>query len=127
MFCAACGALTGNRAAWVLVPATALCLFLDYLGVPFSLVRWLIFDLAAMTLIVVLVPKMTRVEWAILWLFLVGWAAYLLGDPFRYIGSMVITVVQLLLTFPLAKAWRLLTRTSSGMAGKDDFDLMVSA
>ena len=37
----------------------------------------------------------------------------------------VLVPLQMLLTFPAQRAWRLLVRTSGDMAGKDDFDLMA--
>ena len=105
MVCALCGALTGNRTAWVLLVSVSLCLALDQAGVPFSLVRWLIFDTLAMALILLL-SKLTQADWLILALFFAGWAAYCLPDPYRYTGTMAVTILQLLLTFPLREAVR---------------------
>lgn len=127
MACALCGALTGNRAAWVLVPSAALCLYLDCRGVPFNWVRWVTMDLVAMALIAGIVSKLTRMDWAILLLFPVGWVAYAMGDPIRYIGTMLVTIAQLLLTFPLARFRARLRQYRSPADRWDEFDLLVRA
>lgn len=106
--CAAVSALAGNRTSWVLLASVAFCLGLDQAGVPFSVVRWLMFDTIAMALILLL-SRLNWTDWAILALFFVGWAFYCLPDPYRHTGSMAVTILQLLLTFPLTRALSRLT------------------
>lgn len=127
MGCAACGAFTGNRAAWVLLPSVVLCLYLDYRGVPFDFARWVTLDLIAIALIAVLTWKPDRLEWAILALFVAGWVAYALGDPIRHIGSWVVSIAQLLLTFPLARFLARLKHDRMQPDRWNEFDLMVIA
>jgi hypothetical protein len=107
--CAMCGALARNRVAWVLLASVAYCLYLDWAGVPFSVIRWLMLDASAMILIAMF-AKRTLANCIIFALFFAGWAAYSLPDPYRYTGSVAITVIQLLLTFPLGDARQMLCR-----------------
>lgn len=119
--CAAVSALAGNRTAWVLLASVAFCLGLDAAGVPFSVVRWLILDTLAMSLILLL-SRLDRTDWIILALFFAGWAAYGLPDPYRYYGSVAVTILQLLLTFPLREAThRIVDRWKANFQHRDEW------
>lgn len=109
MAAALCGAVTGNRVSIVLLSSVAYCLYLDWTGAPFDGMRWLVLDVSAMTLVAML-GGWTHANCVIFGLFFVGWGAYLLPDPYRYFGSMLVTITQLLLTFPAANAWERLSR-----------------
>jgi hypothetical protein len=124
--CAAVSALAGNRTAWILLASVAFCLGLDWAGAPFNVVRWLIFDTIAMSLILAL-SKLDRTDWAILALFFAGWAAYGLPDPYRYTGSMAVTILQLLLTFPRREAFsRLVARWKANFQHRDEWTNLES-
>lgn len=111
---AVCGALARNRVAWVLLPSVAYCLYLDWAGAAFNPLRWLVLDVSAMALIAwVTLSNMTYANCAIFGLFFVGWTAYMLPDPYRYIGSTAVTILQLLLTFPLGKSGQMMRRLFS--------------
>lgn len=107
--CAIWSALTGNRTAWLLLASAALCLGLDAAEVEFHFVWWLLIDAAVALLIIR--PTMTKADCVILALFIPAWAFYLVPDPHRYTGAMLVAIAQLLLTFPMGKAInRLLAR-----------------
>lgn len=135
--CGVAGALTGNRTAWALLASVAYCLAMDWLGVAFNPFLWLMVDLAVcLAILLPVIPKFARffpklrvssADVAILALFGPAWIGYLMEPDVRYQIGFAVVVTQLLVTFPSCAAWRLLTRASSDMAGKDDFDLMAVA
>lgn len=125
MAAAMCGALARNRVAWVLLASVAYCLYLDWAGVPFDKIRWLILDVNAMALIAI-VGSRTRANCAIFALFFVGWFAYAMGDPYRYVGTMLVTIAQLLLTFPAANAWGHIKRVQRHPHNWNEFDLRAA-
>lgn len=121
--CAVVGALSGNRTAWVLTPLVGACLLADAYDVAFRPEYWLGADAAAMVLIVGIHPRLERSDWAILLLFPLTWLFYLLPDPLRYIGSNLITITQLMLTFPALVVLDRIKHTQSVESEGDGFDI----
>jgi hypothetical protein len=120
--CAACGALTRNRTAWVLLASVAFCLGLDAAEVKFHFVFWMLID--TVVVLAIIHPKMTRTDCVILALFIPAWCFYLMPDEARFWGTFVVVVAQLTLTFPVEALRRLLTGLHSRFrAGR--FDEMV--
>jgi hypothetical protein len=126
MTAALCGAITGNRVSIVLLVSVAYCLYLDWAGFPFDGLRWLVLDVSAMTLVAMFGGR-SRANCAIFGLFFVGWGAYFLPDPYRYAGSMLVTILQLLLTFPLGDARRRLAeRWKANFQHRDEWTNLES-
>lgn len=123
----ACGsALMGNRNAWVLLPFVYLCLYLDDAGYGYDRADWMAMDLCAMAIIFGINRKRDWQFWTILALFLAAWAFYLLPDPYRYSGSVSITILQLLLTFPVANAWKRIKLVRRQPDRWNEFDLRAA-
>lgn len=121
--CAACSALFGCRTAWVLLASVAFCLALDQAGVPFMPVYWMLFDLVVVLLL--LRPTMTHADCVIVALFIPAWLFYFMPDEQRYVGSMLVTVIQLMLTAPVEKV-RFVPAKISGWLRRDDiYDKLV--
>jgi len=118
--CAAVSALAGCRAAWVLVPSVAFCLYADG-RVDFDPLTWLMIDTAAMALIVGLTRTMTRADWLIFWLFFAAWGGYFLPDPPRYTVSVLVTIAQLLLTIRPGRMARLVERWKATFAHRHEW------
>ena len=68
-------------------------------GAHFALWVWVAVD--AITALAIMRRGMPRRDVFIVALFLPGWAAYLFDDPYRFWGSSIIVIVQMLATFPL--------------------------
>lgn len=96
-------ALLGNRTAWVLVPLVCACLAADEYDVVFRREYWIGLDVAAGGMIVGLNRPLSRTDWIVLALFPLAWPFYLAPDPYRYVGSVTVTICQLCLTFPPRK------------------------
>lgn len=125
--CAVISAIAKSRTAWVLVPAVAFCLWMAAEGVEFRRAFWVTIDLTAVFLIYGVNIKMRLADWAILALFPVAWAFYFLPDPYRYTGTMLVTIVQLLLTFPALRVFRrFVSRWKANFRHRDEWtDLRV--
>lgn len=113
-----------NRTAWVLLASAGLCLALARAHVPFNPVIWMLIDLAVILLIVR--PKMTYPDCVILALFAPAWVFYLLPDAARYGGSLVVVVVQFLLTAPLHRLAFLPAKARRWLSADDAFDRLVA-
>lgn len=102
MAVAAMGAYAGNRTACALLISACVCLALDAAEVPFELVLWMIID--GMVIAWMLSrPSIPRRDFLILALFPQAWGFYLMGDPWRYIGTSLVASLQMFLTFPARK------------------------
>lgn len=116
-------ALAGCRAAIVLSVSVAVCLAMGWAGVEFHRGYWIVLDVAIMAIIGGLGDH-TRREWAIVFLFPVAWAFYLLPDQARYLGSLAVTIAQLLLTYRHGPVLALVERARRTPLPKvDDLDL----
>jgi len=121
---AACSALWGSRAAWVLLASVTFCLALNEARVPFHPILWMLFDLVVVLLIVR--PKMTHADCVILALFIPAWVFYLMPQDDRYFGSMLVTIAQLFLTAPIERV-RFIPARARAWFGRDDaFDRFVA-
>lgn len=123
--CAVAGALCGNRTAWFLLASVVLCLTLEWQGVAFHFISWLLIDLVVVLGIVR--PDMTIADDVILVLFIPAWVFYLLPDPERYIGSLIVVCAQLILTFPVERARMATSRLVSAIRSRGDEMKRVAA
>lgn len=121
--CAVLGAMARNRTAIALLGSVMVCMAMNYAQVPFNFVVWMLIDLVIV--LVIIHPKMTKVDCVILALFIPAWCFYLLPADTRFWGTFVVVVAQLTLTFPLdalrgalAGLWR--------QSSDDPFDKMVA-
>jgi hypothetical protein len=89
--------LRGNRTAWPLLVGALVAHCLAWAGTPFSVKLWVALDLAMMAAIVW--APLSRWAVAILALFPVAWAAYVLPDPCRYMATAGIVSAQFALAF----------------------------
>lgn len=122
--CAVAGALCGNRTSSLLLASAALCVALDELGVAFHFIFWLLIDLVVIRGIIR--PQMTNADVVILALFIPAWVFYLLPDPPRYTGTMIVVCAQLILTFPFERARAATTRLVSDLKKNDDAMMKVA-
>jgi hypothetical protein len=122
--CALLSALAGNRTALVLLASVAFCLVLGEVGVAFQPVLWMMFDLVAVILIVR--RDMTAADCVVIALFIPAWIFYLFPAADRYAGSVLITVVQLLLTAPFHKTPSVPPRIRAWLRRDDYFDRLAA-
>jgi hypothetical protein len=121
--CGVASASTGNRTAWALLASVGLCIGLDAAQVPFSFPLWLLIDLAVV--LVIIRPQMSAADCLVLALFIPAWVAYLLPDDQRFHLSSFVVIAQLLLTLPVATAWRALRKPTEPEEGAG-FDRMMA-
>lgn len=121
---AACSALAGSRTAWILLASVAFCLALDQWGVPFNPVLWMLFDSVVVLLIVR--PKMTHADCTVLALFIPAWLLYQMPDEQRYVGSMLVTIAQLVCSVEPAKIYSAPARYRAWLASDNKFDRLVA-
>lgn len=125
VLCAAAGALDGNRTAWVLLVTAVAGLALNETRVAFDLRLWLAIDAAAI-LAIVWPPRDWRRDWPVLALFVPLWLTYFVPSQAGYVASVLIAVLQMVLTLPakrLARRWK---HTAVNHHTWSDFDLRVS-
>lgn len=108
--CAVFSALAGSRTAWALVPAVAFTLWMQAEEVAFVRAVWIALDVAAGLAVWGWNKRLRLADWTILALFPVAWALYYLPDPYRYVGSAGVTIMQLLLTFRPTESRQMLHR-----------------
>lgn len=121
---AACSALAGSRTAWILLGSVAFCLLLDRIGADFIPVVWMLFDLVVVFLIVR--HAMTAADCVIIALFIPAWVFYLLPDQERYVGSVIVTAFQLLLTAPFERLTAIPPKVRTWLRRDDYFDRLVA-
>lgn len=104
--CAVTGVLAGNRTAVVLLASALLCVGLDQAEVAFNFLFWLLID--CVVILAIIRRGMSYADVAVIALFAPAWVFYLLPDPLRFYGSVVVVIAQLVLTFPAVRLWGLL-------------------
>jgi hypothetical protein len=98
ILCGLAGVLAGDRTAVALVVNVGACLALQRAEVEFDVALWMTIDvLVAMAIVR---PDMRPRDWFVVGLFGVAFVFYQLPDPWRYFGSVSVSITQLLLTFP---------------------------
>lgn len=123
--CGVVSAATGNRTAWALLASVGLCFGFEYFAIPFNFVVWMLIDLAVVAAIIR--PAMTAADCVILALFIPAWCFYLLPPDTRFVGSFVVVVAQLALTFPVEPLRRALAHLSVTPADDEPFKRVAYA
>jgi hypothetical protein len=103
VLCGCIAAWAGNRTAWPLLASAAASSLLIWAGVPFNLALWLLIDVAVIAAITSR-PMSVR-DTLVVVLFVPVWALYGADLPYAGKGISVIVALQLLLTFPVRRAW----------------------
>jgi len=99
--CAVAGSYYGDRAGTALMCSALFAGAITTLGADFALWAWAGIDIV--TALVIIRKGMPRRDILIVAMFLPGWAFYLLPDPWRFWGSSVVVIAQMMLVFPVAQ------------------------
>jgi len=99
--CAVAGSYYGDRAGTALMCSALFAGAITALGADFALWAWAGIDIV--TALAIIRKGMPRRDILIVAMFLPGWAFYLLPDPWRFWGSSVVVIAQMMLVFPVAQ------------------------
>ena len=128
--------LPAERATWALLASAGFYLVTQWTGLSFDLALWIAVDVAVCLVIAwQMLPLVRgrawpwlaayRKELAILVLFPLMWAAYLLPDEPGYVFTSIASTAQLLLTLPLRVLWARGKHASVLPKRWNEFDLRV--
>lgn len=122
---AVAGAVARNLTAIALLASFAFSEALCKLGVPFNFVLWVVIDL--LVIICIIRPDMRHRELVVLALFLPIWALYIAWPQWGPQAIETLAAVQMLLTFPVRRAWAASRQWVARMRADDTGALMVAA
>lgn len=103
--CTVAGSFHGDRAAVALMCSALFVGAMTWAGAPFALWAWALVD--AVTAFAIIHRNMPRRDYIVIACFVPGWAFYLVDDPWRFWGTSIVVIVQMMLVAPYAKSWQI--------------------